>query len=835
MRRLSSLLVIAVTAACLLPFVGTARVEAAKGVAINSTNFPDPNFRAIVASATYDKDQDGYISDYEGTHVNNMHCENSNIYSLKGIEFFPGITGLWCLNNNISSWDLSRNTNLVGIWCSKNPFTELDFTGLPNLEWVYCFECDLHSLNVRNNPKLAYLECNSNPNLGSLDLSQNHQLENLFASKCGLTSLDVSGCPLMCELNAQENDLRSIDLSHNPEMRRLDIWDNENLGNIDVSNMPKLQLLNVGNINCSRLDVTHNPELQALFANYNEELRTLDLSQNPKLADLRLECDWRLTSLDISHNPKLYYVLAFGLLGIPSLDISHNPHLQITYNNGFVNDETHLGNVHSYNIELGGSDEYFADLSHCLCVDNGRDIIAGSRLGTIAPDSFIDTNDGHSSSERFATRGEAVLKLYESAGSPAVQRNSRFTDVAGTRYEAAVVWAETYNICFGYPITCSYTFCPDELISREDFALMAHRAALYIGAGTALDYGRTDWYDDALDIDYYGWGAFTWAMQFEVLKPVGNKCYPHGRVTLAEMNAGVNKISNLDEAASYSDRVGANGQGIGASPEIVTYADGTISGTEPTFNFTPVTEQGIGGFVERLYTVALGRASDPAGKADWINRVTNQGYTGADVAEGFLYSDEFLSKNMSNSQFLDILYATFFNRAADTGGKNNWLNAMAAGMSKREVIRGFIDSTEWANLCLTYGILSGGNGVPNITIEPSDEVRAFVTRLYSTCLGRDGDPWGMNDWSSQLANMRISGSVCAHGFFFSDEFIGQNLSNDEYVLRLYRTFMNREPDPAGFADWTGRLAAGASREDVFQGFAGSAEWALICADYGIIK
>ena len=93
----------------------------------------------------------------------------------------------------------------------------------------------------------------------------------------------------------------------------------------------------------------------------------------------------------------------------------------------------------------------------------------------------------------------------------------------------------------------------------------------------------------------------------------------------------------------------------------------------------------------------------------------------------------------------------------------------------------------------------------------------------------------MNDWSNKLANMQISGSVCAHGFFFSDEFTGQALSNDEYVTRLYRTFMNREPDPAGFADWTGRLASGATREDVFQGFAGSAEWALICADYGIIK
>ena len=118
MKRFTSFLIAVVLAAVVLPFVSSTNISAAAGVAINSTNFPDPNFRAIVASATYDQDQNGYISDYEGTHVNNMHCENSNIYSIKGIEYFPGITGLWCLNNNISSWDLSKNTRCPRNWYS---------------------------------------------------------------------------------------------------------------------------------------------------------------------------------------------------------------------------------------------------------------------------------------------------------------------------------------------------------------------------------------------------------------------------------------------------------------------------------------------------------------------------------------------------------------------------------------------------------------------------------------------------------------------------------------------------------------------------------------------
>ncbi|MBQ1894974.1 MAG: DUF4214 domain-containing protein, partial [Clostridiales bacterium] len=115
------------------------------------------------------------------------------------------------------------------------------------------------------------------------------------------------------------------------------------------------------------------------------------------------------------------------------------------------------------------------------------------------------------------------------------------------------------------------------------------------------------------------------------------------------------------------------------------------------------------------------------------------------------------------------------------------------------------------------------------------DVIDFATRLYTTCLGRDADEGGLNNWANQLANMQISGSDAAHGFFFSAEFINAGHDNEEYVTRLYRTFMGREPDPAGFADWVGQLNNGADRESVFQGFAGSAEWAGICSDYGILR
>lgn len=692
MKHVSRLLVGGLIAALLLPSFGSIRVNADGGVAINSANFPDGNFRSVVS--TYDTDHNGFLSDAERLGVNNIHCENKGISSLQGIAYFPNITGLWCLNNNISSWDLSGNTHLVGIWCSDNNFTSLDFTGLNELEWVYCFNNDLRSLNVSNNPNLAYLECNSNPNLGSLNVSNNTKLENLFCSDCGLTSLNLANNPLLCELDCFNNNLTSLNLSACPRLKRLDIWNNPNLGNVNITNLSELEFYNCAKTGATSLNMSGNPQLMLLICGYNPGLTSLNVTNNPRLADLRIDCDYSLPSLDLSHNPQLYYLQAFGL-HLTSLNISNNPHLVAAYTRGTRADESHLGKpIHSYTIEYGGSDEYFEDLTHCIVVDDECTVITSGGSASTA-DVYVNTNDAYAGTNQdFVTRGQAIQLLYEMAGSPAVSGSSRFSDVAGSPYANAIRWGETNNICFGAPLICSDTFKPNELISREDFALMAHRFATRMGFGSAFDYGRTDWFADFSRIDYYGWGAFTWAVQFGVLSTNGSNCYPHGRMTRNDLVAGANQIFHLDEAASYSARVNGNGVATGIA------AGGTTTASAD-----------VGGFIDRLYLVVLQRQPDPVGKEHWIN-LLNNGSTGADCASGFFFSQEFLSRQLSDEQFLEILYSTFFDRNSDPEGRSYWLGQLRNGMSRRDVITGFVNSVEWANLCVRYNIRSGGTALP---------------------------------------------------------------------------------------------------------------------------
>lgn len=530
-------------------------------VKLDKAHFPDKKFRKYVRKA-FDEDKDGYLSNAEIDLIWNVHCENMNIRSVKGIEYFRELKGLWCKGNHISKLDLSGNPGLKGIWCSFNDFKILDFSDCPKLEWVYCFNCKLKSLNVKKNPELAYLECNSNPKLKKLDLSRNKKLENLFCSRCGLTSLDLSNNPLLCEMAAFYNNLKKIDVSHNPNLKRLDIWHNPRLGNVDVSNLPGLQYYNCAWTRLTKIDVSHNAELAELVCGYNDGLRKLDLSHNPKLAYFACECDVNLKSLDLSHNKRLYYLLAFGLSSIDTIDISNNSRLCKAYQEGkYLHETENLGNVYSRTLDYGGSSDPFDELRHCVCFDDGTGIIGEYKGTDDVPDSVIDTNDGHSDSEIFVTRAEAMQALYEAAGSPKVKGASRFTDIsAGAMYADAVKWGEDNKICFGYPRICSDTFCPDELISRQDFALMAHRYADLLGFGTAFDYGRTDWFKDFTNIDFYAWGPFTWAVQWRVLScdKEKNMCYPHGRLTQNELKVGVEEIFDLDEGASYSDDVGGN-------------------------------------------------------------------------------------------------------------------------------------------------------------------------------------------------------------------------------------------------------------------------------------
>lgn len=114
-------------------------------------------------------------------------------------------------------------------------------------------------------------------------------------------------------------------------------------------------------------------------------------------------------------------------------------------------------------------------------------------------------------------------------------------------------------------------------------------------------------------------------------------------------------------------------------------------------------------------------------------------------------------------------------------------------------------------------------------------IEAFVKRMYNVALNRDAEYDGLMFWSNGLENYEYDGASIARGFFCSKEFINRNLSNEEFIATLYRTFFNREADPEGWNCWIGVLNKGYSRTYVLSGFVNSKEFANLCDSYGIAR
>jgi Leucine-rich repeat (LRR) protein len=163
-------------------------------IAIDASNFPDPNFRAYV-KAEFDKDYNNSLSESERNAVTEIKVADGyngqKITNLKGIEFFPNLEKLYCDNNQLTSLDVSQNKALKYLNCSENQLTSLDVSQNTQLKELRCYGNQLTSLDVSKNPALVWLSCTRNQ-LTSLDLSQNHALENLQVMENCLTSLDLS-------------------------------------------------------------------------------------------------------------------------------------------------------------------------------------------------------------------------------------------------------------------------------------------------------------------------------------------------------------------------------------------------------------------------------------------------------------------------------------------------------------------------------------------------------------------------------------------------------------------------------------------------------------------
>jgi hypothetical protein len=97
--------------------------------------------------------------------------------------------------------------------------------------------------------------------------------------------------------------------------------------------------------------------------------------------------------------------------------------------------------------------------------------------------------------------------------------------------------------------------------------------------------------------------------------------------------------------------------------------------------------------VDHFYQAFLGRQADEAGRAAWINYLQHGG-TEEQMAAMFLSSAEYQAKFHDNAGFVRSLYDCLLFRGVSDAEAAGWVDALNAGASRADVVRGFLHSQE---------------------------------------------------------------------------------------------------------------------------------------------
>ena len=187
--------------------------------------------------------------------------------SLRGIEYFESLEELFCLYNQLTALDVSRNTALTELRCDYNQLTSLDVSRNTALTELRCDYNQLTSLDVSRNTALTYLDCNNNQ-LTELDVSRNTALTELDCSGNPLTTLDISMNTALTKLYCAINELTTLDVSRNTALTELNCANNE-LTTLDVSQNTALTVLSCFSNELPSLNISRNRALTKFDCSYN--------------------------------------------------------------------------------------------------------------------------------------------------------------------------------------------------------------------------------------------------------------------------------------------------------------------------------------------------------------------------------------------------------------------------------------------------------------------------------------------------------------------------------------------------------------------------------------
>ena len=196
-------------------------------------------------------------------------------------------------NTKLNLFALYGNKSLESVDASNMP-------ALTNLQTYY--SSNIKTINTTNSPNLNNFNGISNYSLQNfIGLSDNSKLQTFWASGSKIESYDFSKMTNLSNVNLASAAVKEI----------------KGLSTAGA-NLKELQL---SNTHVSSLDVSNNPNLTSIDLYNVKEMTVLDVTHNPNLTSLRIPFT-SISSLDVSNNTKLTY-LSVSHCKLSTLDIRH--------------------------------------------------------------------------------------------------------------------------------------------------------------------------------------------------------------------------------------------------------------------------------------------------------------------------------------------------------------------------------------------------------------------------------------------------------------------------------------------------------------------------------
>lgn len=266
--------------------------------------------------------------------------------------------------------------------------------------------------------------------------------------------------------------------------------------------------------------------------------------------------------------------------------------------------------------------------------------------------------------------------------------------------------------------------------------------------------------------------------------------------------------------------------------------DGALTFDIPVYNNMPddavplpTSANAADEFISRAYVILFNREPSDSEKSNWSSQLTS-GTEAVDILAQMVSSQEFVNRSLNDTEYINTIYELLLDRSPDSSGRNYMYAKINEGYSRKYLFSILANSSECLSFFDLYSVVRG-TYLSDDPVDTNMQIKPFVESLYEGFFNRSYDVGGLRAWMYALATDSMTGQQVASCFFNSAEFQGLNLSDSEFITRIYRVCLDRDPDPAGLEYWMSQITAHHSRDFVFAGIINSEEFRDKCSEYGI--